>query len=82
MALCRFLLADRPAPEALRPLAIQLLFGDPLSSLSVGAAGRVMTDCDPVAFSLFNTAPGQAAARACPACWIDQQQAAKLTPSK
>jgi hypothetical protein len=31
MALCRFLLADRPAPEALRPLAIQLLFGDPLS---------------------------------------------------
>jgi hypothetical protein len=30
MALCRFLLADRPAPEALRPLAIQLRFGDPL----------------------------------------------------
>jgi hypothetical protein len=30
MALCRFLLADRPAPEALRPLASQLLFGDPL----------------------------------------------------
>jgi hypothetical protein len=34
MALCRFLLADRPAPEALRPLAIQLLFGDPLRSFT------------------------------------------------
>eukprot|EP01049_Picozoa_sp_SAG25_P007233 SAG25_NODE_578_length_6770_cov_41.318801_10_plen_46_part_00 len=33
MALCRFLLADRPAPEARSTssrLAIQLLFGDPL----------------------------------------------------
>jgi hypothetical protein len=30
MPLCRFLLADRLAPEALRPLASQLLFGDPL----------------------------------------------------
>jgi hypothetical protein len=31
MPLRRFLLADRLAPEALRPLASQLLFGDPLS---------------------------------------------------
>jgi hypothetical protein len=30
MPLCRFLLADRLAPKALRPLASQLLFGDPL----------------------------------------------------
>ena len=30
MPLRRFLLADRLAPEALRPLASQLLFGDPL----------------------------------------------------
>jgi hypothetical protein len=31
MPLCGFLLADRLAPEALRPLlASQLLFGDPL----------------------------------------------------
>jgi hypothetical protein len=30
MPLCRFLLADRLAPEALRPLPSQLLFGDPL----------------------------------------------------
>eukprot|EP01047_Picozoa_sp_COSAG01_P044792 COSAG01_NODE_4078_length_5377_cov_48.766578_3_plen_77_part_00 len=30
MPLRRFLPADRPAPEAIRPLASQLLFGDPL----------------------------------------------------
>jgi hypothetical protein len=30
MPLRRFLLADRPAPEAIRPLASQMLFGDPL----------------------------------------------------
>jgi hypothetical protein len=30
MPLCKFLLADRLAPEALRPLASQPLFGDPL----------------------------------------------------
>jgi hypothetical protein len=30
MPLRRFLLADRPAPEAICPLASQLLFGDPL----------------------------------------------------
>jgi hypothetical protein len=34
----------------------------------------------PVAFSLFNTAPGPGHTRVW-ACWIDQQ-AAKLTPSK
>jgi hypothetical protein len=33
MPLCRFLLADRLAPEALRPLASQLLFGDPLRGI-------------------------------------------------
>jgi hypothetical protein len=35
----------------------------------------------PVAFSLFiNTAPGHwQAARACPACWIDQQPAGSKT---
>eukprot|EP01047_Picozoa_sp_COSAG01_P005875 COSAG01_NODE_206_length_22034_cov_125.512585_20_plen_55_part_00 len=38
MPLCRFLLADRLAPEALRPVASQLLFGDPLSILWCAAA--------------------------------------------
>ena len=33
MPLRRFLLADRLAPEALRPLASQLLFGDPLREI-------------------------------------------------
>jgi hypothetical protein len=32
MPLRRFLLADRPAPEAICPLASQLLFGDPEST--------------------------------------------------
>jgi hypothetical protein len=36
MLLCRFLLADRLAPEALRPLASHLLFGDPLMRLPAG----------------------------------------------
>ena len=48
MPLCRFLLADRLAPEALRPLESQLLFGDPLRfQIMRGADSRgSATACD------------------------------------
>eukprot|EP01047_Picozoa_sp_COSAG01_P025955 COSAG01_NODE_1656_length_9595_cov_4.929150_3_plen_111_part_00 len=72
MPLRRFLLADRLAPEALRPLASQLLFGDPLSwgasattstsrvviTALQGLAEPIIHTCSPFEYNRYSQRPG------------------------